>query len=763
MKTFLTRAAIVLSALLIAATVSAQTQGLERVGPNSTTHGYPTWYQDKTGLTLEFCTPLNQGELDGGWCLLLPGDTIAPEVFPSPFFDEHFYFAAGANTTGAIVARLDLAIEGAFRVGPVIDGDQITFARIRFVFDAPAAGTYTIRHPYGTDTVTVATAGDRVFVTEDVGIDCAPGAFDCALRGRIGPFLLPSSVPGGTEQAAILGPVAGKLYIADPARLGPVTGSPVGQNLFSVAGPGTLFAQTNDFALMGRVYQGTMPGRMTVDRARYARASGSAAGITDVFATAFATAQPRLPAAPITGIVTPMLGFYPAACSVGTGGVLGAPAGVSAVQMFATDTRFYGQYPTTGSPGPIPPAVCVQDYTARDANGQAIPSFAQKAVTDQVTVLQAMYDPASGDGSLTVGAVSSDQNLLPVLTASLVGAMANQPDGTATVTAAVGVPPVRISVTSAAGGHAELEVSSMVGQPALPDVPFAGNDAFTLNEDSGLLSLNVLVNDTMGGVVITSGAIAITQPPGLGTAVVNTTTGAIDYTPALNKNGSDLLMYTVSVAGQTSPPAFVSITITPENDAPVANNDAGSGVGGLGFSINLLANDTDVDGQADLVGVNIVSAPAGLTYTLVGGNLSFTAAAGTYVFTYQASDVAGAPSNVATATVTLTAGDVLTITRAEYIQNKRRWRITGTASNPAGQTVYVSYANGTFATGATAVGTLVGSAIVDALGAWVLDFALAGTNDPRNPTSTLFSVRPTQVYATSTLGGRSPNFPIAIK
>ena len=57
----------------------------------------------------------------------------------------------------------------------------------------------------------------------------------------------------------------------------------------------------------------------------------------------------------------------------------------------------------------------------------------------------------------------------------------------------------------------------------------------------------------------------------------------------------------------------------------------------------------------------------------------------------------------------------------------------------------------------------MGSTTVDALGNWVLDFALAGTNDPRNPTSTLFSVRPTQVYATSTLGGRSLNFPIAIK
>lgn len=759
MRALLTRAITLLSALLMAATVYAQPQGLERVGPTSPTNGFPTWYQDKTGLTLELCQPLNQAELDGGWCLLLPADTAVPEAFPTQFADEHFYFAADAFTAGNIPGLLVLAIEAAFATGAPADGAQIVFARVRFRFDAPVGGTYTITHPYGTSVVT-ATAGERVFVTEDIGIDCAQGVFDCALRGRIGPFLLPSATPGGAELAAIPGPVPGKLYIANPARLGPVTGSPVGQNFFKIEGPGGIVEQTSDFTMVGRVYQGVMPGRMTVDRARYARVSGSATGKTDVFATAFATAQPRLPGSPVTGLVTPILGFYPAACSV-TGGVLGAPAGASAVQMFSTGTRFYGQ--TTGA---IPAAVCVQDYTARDANGQAIPSFGQKAVTDQVTILQAVYDPASG-GSIAVAASSSDQNLLPVLTASMGGAMSNQTDGTATVTAAgVGVPPVKVSVTSAAGGSAELEVSTMVGQPDFPATPIAGNDAFTLNEDSGLLSMNVLVNDTFGGVVITSGAtITITTPPGLGTAVINTTTGAIDYTPNLNANGNDLLIYKVSVDGGTtySPPAFVSITLNGVNDAPVAVDDVANGVGGLGISINLLANDTDVDGQADLVGATILTAPAGVAYTLVGGNLSFTAPAGTHTFTYQARDLAGALSNVATVTVTLSGGETLAFVRAEYIANKRRWRIEGTSSVLGTQTVYVMYGDGTFADGTPAVGYLVGTAQVDAIGAWAVDFTLAGANDPRNPTSTLFSVRPTRIYAVTTLGGSSPMTTFAVR
>ncbi|MFL5277647.1 MAG: hypothetical protein ACJ79T_14310, partial [Myxococcales bacterium] len=46
---------------------------LQRVGPVSNAPsigGFPTWYQDKTGLALEFCDMLNQSELTGGWCLL---------------------------------------------------------------------------------------------------------------------------------------------------------------------------------------------------------------------------------------------------------------------------------------------------------------------------------------------------------------------------------------------------------------------------------------------------------------------------------------------------------------------------------------------------------------------------------------------------------------------------------------------------------------------------------------------------------------------
>ena len=760
MRAFITRAVILAGALLFAA-ASAQAQGLERVGPTSPVNGFPTWYQDKSGITLEFCSPTNLAELEGGWCLLLPADTVAPETFPTQFADEHFYYAAdailpaSANLPGG--GLLVLGMEAAFAVGPVVNGDQITFTRIRIRFDAPTTGTYIVQHPYGTDTFT-ATAGERVFFTEDIGINCQ-GNFACALNSRLGPFLLASTTPGGAELPAVVGPVPGKLYIADPARLGPVTGSPVNQNFFRIIGPGNVvLGETSNFALMGRLLSAGVGGRVNVDKARYALDPGQTIGKIDVFATAFATAQPRLPGVPAIPAVTPLLGFYPAACAVGAGGVPGQPVGVTEQPMFRSGSRYYGQMT-----GPIPASVCVQDHTARDLAGQVVSSFTQATVADQVTILQALYNPAAG-GSLIVTARSSDQNALPALSASLGGAMTNNPDGTATVLAAnIVVPPAMITVNSAKFGHADLEVSTLLGLPVLPTLPFAGNDSYTIAEDSPATTLNVLANDTIAGIPVGPGqvTISIVTQPALGTAVVVGDT--IRYTPFPNANGNDLLLYTISNASGTSDQASVVVSITNVNDAPVAVDDAAAGVGGLAISVNLIANDTDADGAANLAGANIVTSPAGVVFTVVGGSLNFTAPAGTYVFTYRARDLAGALSaNTATVTVTLSGGETLAIQRADYIANKRRWRIDGTSTVPASQQVFVMYADGVFADGTTAVGFLVASTTATA-GIWTVDLTLAGANDPRNPTSNLFLVRPTRIYAITNLGGNSPTTAIAVR
>jgi hypothetical protein len=791
---------------LVAGLVPAAHAALERVGPTGP-FGYPNWYQDKTGLAMEFCSPLNQSELNGGWCLLLPPGVSAPEIFPNQFFDEHFYWAANAGPIvfplpggGNSRANLVLALEGAFAVGPVVPGDQIVFGRIRVnIRDLPFNGTYTVYHPYGTWVFPGQVAGTRLFFTEDIGITCPPGDFTCALASNIGPFLLPSLTTGGAELPPVGAttpglttpyPGTGKLYIADPARVGPITGSPVGQDFFRVVGPTDpatgqpWVIETTNFSLMGRVMADAIPGRVTVDRASYT-ASGTANKL-DVYATAFATTQGRLPASLKPPAVTPILSFFDAPCSGpldADGNVVppyGAPTAFTAeVQMNAAGNNYWGQ----AAPAIVPAKVCVEDYTARNAAGQVVPAFYQGTVTDEVSITQAFYDPSSG-GSLTVAAASSDAATPPQLALSWSGMDSALviPDligaGQFSVTP-LAAPPAKIRVVSAAGGLNEYQVTTGVSASPSDTIPVAVNDDVTTVEDTPL-TISPLANDTLNGNPLPTGAVVtITGAPRIGTMGIINADGSFLYTPNPNVNGNEGIAYTVTVGGVVSNTAYITIAITPVNDPPVAVNDTATGLANRAIQINVLANDTDPDGQADLAAaanLTVATKPAGSTATATGGAgglVSFTgSAAGTYTFSYRAGDQAGVLSaNAATVTVSVAASETITITRSDFVRNNFRWRLAGTDNVLAGQTLTISYVNGTVRGGPTngAAGTVIGTAVVDATGAWALDQIVSGTgllnpsNTGGNATGPFWASPPTQIRVTSGLSGVSATRSISLK
>jgi hypothetical protein len=730
--------AIVISILLslLAMTAPPVHAVLERTGPVSnapSVGGYPAWYQDTTGIALEFCDPKNQAEVDGGWCLLLPGDPPAvPEVFPGLFFDEHFWYAADASLSPANGGRalLVLAVEAAF-VADVAPGGQITFSRIRLRFDpVPTTGVYRFIHPYGEDLIEAA-VGDRIFATDDVGINCAPGEFDCALQSRLGPFLLASATPGGAELPAVAGPSG--LYIADPARSGPVTGSALpdfiacptsapcdlatggiltNHNIFRIEGPagsnlggaGIDFLQTFDFALMGRLFTGTIPGRVDVNRASY---TNNATGRkVDVFATGLPATQGRLPNFPRPPSIPPVLSFFDAACTGTvdplTGDILPpftAPAGGNETAMVNAGSNYWGQaQPTT-----IPAAVCVKDTAT------PTPVFFPKNVTDEITITEAFFDP--GAQSLSVTASSSDTVNPPILTL----------DGTeipATgqiVVTPIAAPPARVRVFSSFGGTNDFQVTTGFGGVTPPTGPVAVNDTLTLAEDSGAQPFNVLTNDQNA----IGGTVAQVAGPQRGVLVLNAD-GTGTYTPNLNAFGNDSFTYTVTVNGITSNVANVAITITAVNDPPVANPDSFTAIVNVPATLNVLANDTDPDAAGPAVGnAVLVTAPAaGATVTGgAGGSFGFTAtAAGPYTFTYQAQDVAGALSNIATVTVNVSAAETITVIRAE-LRNNTRLRVDGTVSPAAGQTLTIQFADGNL----VIPGSQIFSAVSDAAGFWTLD------------------------------------------
>ncbi|MCQ4349122.1 cadherin-like domain-containing protein [Pseudomonas stutzeri] len=71
------------------------------------------------------------------------------------------------------------------------------------------------------------------------------------------------------------------------------------------------------------------------------------------------------------------------------------------------------------------------------------------------------------------------------------------------------------------------------------------------------------------------------------------------YTPPADFHGTDTVDYTVT-DGSLTDTATLTLTVTPVNDAPVAQNDAVTVSEDVPFSssISLLANDSDVDGDS---------------------------------------------------------------------------------------------------------------------------------------------------------------------
>jgi hypothetical protein len=810
--------------LALAAASSAQA-ALERVGPvNNAPNvgGFPAWYQDKSGVAFEFCAPETQAELDGGWCLLLPGDANIPESFPANFFDEHFYYEAGnvlADDGNGFRARLVIAQEAAFVNGAAVPGEQMVFTRLRvFIPGLPLSGNYRVVTPFSDVTYENLAAGDRIFDTLDVGVAC-PATFECSIDGPLGPFLLPSAVAGGAEvppmpdlktapagtdpwyDALVAGgggptadPGTGKKYVADPARVGAITGSPRqaflarntdgttatrNHNTFriEVSDPATgqvIYALDgeNNFSLMGRLMSGALAGKLEASRATYKADGTGAVTALDVFARASATTQARIPGQPQAPAVAPVLNFYDQACGGAltvdplTGvttvndGPYTAPA-TPAHPMARTNSDYWGQ----STPGGLPPGyVCVEDTTARNAAGQVVPAYYLRPVTDDVVVTAATYN-GQNNGTLTVSAVSTD----PTAALTLTGYGVDLAGGTASV-AGLQAPASRVQVASNKGGAALRNTDTGLGGASIIGVPNASADSTTVAEDSAATTLDLLANDTIlvNGAIQTvrsladSGvAVAVTATaPRLGTATV--AGGILTYAPNPNANGNDQVSYTVTVDGRASNQSTATINITPVNDAPVAGTTTVGAVVGVQNLTNLIATATDVDGNVEVKDAVITSWPAGLGAqpTPVNGVISFApTTGGPFNFSYQVVDAAGALSaNVGIGTVNVAFNEIITFGKHQYVQNQNRWVVDGTDNIIQGQTITVVYENG-WLVGAAAPcdGTatnpdcLVGKSGVDGLGAWGFDTRNnRGAQNPRAG-ATVWQQAPTHIRAFSTL------------
>ncbi|MCE2800038.1 MAG: Ig-like domain-containing protein [Planctomycetaceae bacterium] len=309
-------------------------------------------------------------------------------------------------------------------------------------------------------------------------------------------------------------------------------------------------------------------------------------------------------------------------------------------------------------------------YTIKDVNGL---TSAPASVT--VTVTQAPAPPtAVADSFSVVRGASATVNLANNDTAGTAAinrgsiVITTQPaNGTVTVGTDGNVNYVHnnSSTTSDSFAYTIKDVNGLVSAAATVSVtitannqaPVAVNDTATVAE-GGTATISILANDTAptGGFDLAS--IVFTDLPIRGTIVKNAD-GTVTYTHSGNESTSDTFRYTVKgTNGVVSNEATVSITITPVNDAPVANNDTASVVEGGSVNIPVLSNDSDIEGNIDPTSVVIVSQPANGTVGVntQTGVVNYVHNGGPSTsdsFTYSFKDNQGVVSNVATVSITI--------------------------------------------------------------------------------------------------------------
>ncbi|HEX8573833.1 MAG TPA: Ig-like domain-containing protein [Allosphingosinicella sp.] len=200
------------------------------------------------------------------------------------------------------------------------------------------------------------------------------------------------------------------------------------------------------------------------------------------------------------------------------------------------------------------------------------------------------------------------------------------------------------------------------------DAPVANDDTASTSEDASV-SGNVLANDTDVDVETLTVSNPGVYVGAYGTLTLNAD-GSYSYAPNAAAQGlddgetaQDVFSYTAS-DGTASDSATLTVTLNGANDGPVANDDSAStDEDSAGVSGNVLANDTDVDGEALTVanpgtyvgtyGTLTVAADGSYTYTPGSGAQALDVGESAQdVFSYTASD--GTDSDSATLTVTVT-------------------------------------------------------------------------------------------------------------
>ncbi|HCE3704636.1 TPA: tandem-95 repeat protein [Vibrio parahaemolyticus] len=201
------------------------------------------------------------------------------------------------------------------------------------------------------------------------------------------------------------------------------------------------------------------------------------------------------------------------------------------------------------------------------------------------------------------------------------GTLVDNGDGTWTFTPQID-DDTEVSFTFDIIDDEDLVVSGSANLDILPinDAPNAENDVITTEEDTAV-TIDVLVNDSdVEGDVLSIQSASVPSEQGS----VDIVNGKLVFTPAENFNGDATITYIVT-DGDLTDEAKVTVTVTPVNDSPVAVDDTVSTQEDTVVPIDVLPNDSDVDG--DKLSIQSASVPeAQGKVEIVDGKLVFTPA-----------------------------------------------------------------------------------------------------------------------------------------
>ena len=264
------------------------------------------------------------------------------------------------------------------------------------------------------------------------------------------------------------------------------------------------------------------------------------------------------------------------------------------------------------------------------------------------------------DGNVTIAVLSNDSDIednLDVTTLKLVGTPSNgtvadpvDGDFTFTPTASTGYGNFHYEICDSEG-----ECTSALVTIHINGEPLAVNDAITMNEDETIDAnriVDVLGNDTTPGTHLLQ--VEDFSQPAHGTATLidgnATTNDTIKYVPNENWHGTDSFTYMMCNAGGICRTASVSVTVNEVNDPMVARDDLADTIIDSSVTIDVVANDFDMENDINPGSVTVTAGPAKGTKSVnpQNGKITYTPNAGytgSDSFTYQICDSGSACVN----------------------------------------------------------------------------------------------------------------------